>query len=175
MKILEIFRSLYDQVYIVKPLTSRPSVSEKYVVCKGFKSIDKKTIDSLTELQTSINKSNLKIVDLFSSYDLNNDFKMRMIQINRELTNKQFTSIGKILTFVDSQNYFGDVYKDNRDLQIKASEFWTKLFLMSDKDYKKNKTEIQELFDKNNKDNLKIDNLPLNNLYCIKDYKNLSF
>ena len=79
---------------------------------------------------------------------------MRMIQINREITNKQFTAIGRILTFVDSQNYFGDVYKDNRDLQIKAAEFWTKLFLMGDKDYKKNKTEIQELFNKNNKDNL---------------------
>ena len=70
------------------------------------------------------------------------------------LTQSDIKAIGEILTFVDSQNYFGDVYKDKREEQIKAAEWWTNLFFMNDKDYKKNKTDIQEIMDKVIKTNL---------------------
>lgn len=40
IKLLFLLNSFYDEVYITKPLTSRPANSEKYIVCKKFKGID---------------------------------------------------------------------------------------------------------------------------------------
>ena len=60
----------------------------------------------------------------------------------------------------DIDKYFNDVYLMNIDtwgvlsLYYDIVEKKKETFSLSDKDYKKNKTEIQELFDKNNKDNL---------------------
>jgi 23S rRNA U2552 (ribose-2'-O)-methylase RlmE/FtsJ len=159
MKFLEILRSLYKNVYLIKPLTSRPSNSEKYAVCKDFKYSDKDKkltdiINIMNELHAKIHQSNkFNIVDLFKEFNFDNNFISKMIQINRVITNNQFKAIGQILTFVDSQNYFGDVYKEKREEQIKAAEYWTKLFFMEDKDYKKNKTEIQEIMNKIIKNN----------------------
>ena len=39
-KFISILNALYDKVFMVKPLTSRPSNSEKYAVCIGFKYSD---------------------------------------------------------------------------------------------------------------------------------------
>ena len=39
--------SLYKQVYIVKPNTSRLANSEKYIVCKGFKNYPEKLIKNI--------------------------------------------------------------------------------------------------------------------------------
>lgn len=36
IQLLYLLNTLYDEVYIYKPKTSRPSNSEKYVICKGF-------------------------------------------------------------------------------------------------------------------------------------------
>ena len=35
--LLRVLRRCYDRLYVVKPLTSRPANSEKYVVCAGFR------------------------------------------------------------------------------------------------------------------------------------------
>jgi len=160
LKFLEILRSLYKNVYIIKPLTSRPSNAEKYAVCINFKYSDKdKKLTDITNTLNNLYKqvyqnNKLNIVEIFQEFNFDNDFLSKMIQINRIITNNQFKAIGEILTFVDSQNYFGDTYKDKREEQIKAAEYWTKLFFMNDKDYKKNKTDIQEIMNKVIKNNL---------------------
>jgi len=159
MKFLEILRSLYETVYIIKPFTSRPSNSEKYVVCKNFKYAEKDKklsdiIELLNVLHSKVYQNKGNIVNLFSDFNFDKDFICKMIQINRDITNKQFKAIGEILTFIDSQNYFGDVYKDKREEQIKAAEYWTNLFFMDKKNYKENKTKIQELINKVNKNNI---------------------
>jgi len=159
LKYLSILQSLYEKVYLVKPLTSRPSNSEKYAVCIGFKYSEKDSklkdiINVLNDFHKQIHSSKLNIVDLFSEFKFSDEFISKMIQINRQITNKQFRAIGEIITFVNSQNYYGDVYKEKRDEQIKAAEFWNELFFMETKDYKKNKTKIVELMEKSNKENL---------------------
>lgn len=40
ISLVSILHSMYDKVFIVKPFTSRPANSEKYLVCVGFKHID---------------------------------------------------------------------------------------------------------------------------------------
>jgi len=45
--IMYLLSSLYTQVYIVKPNTSRLANSEKYIVCKGFKQYPEKLINNI--------------------------------------------------------------------------------------------------------------------------------
>jgi hypothetical protein len=42
--LLHALTACYDVVQVVKPLTSRPANSEKYVVCQGFKGVDPQTM-----------------------------------------------------------------------------------------------------------------------------------
>ena len=47
LKLIYLLGLFYDEINIVKPLTSRPANSEKYVVCKGFRGISKTNLDQL--------------------------------------------------------------------------------------------------------------------------------
>lgn len=49
MQLVYILAKYYTQVYIYKPLTSRPTNSEKYLVCKGFKGIEPDELDKFTQ------------------------------------------------------------------------------------------------------------------------------
>ena len=41
VKLLFFLGCFYEEIYLNKPLTSRPANSEKYIVAKNFKGIDK--------------------------------------------------------------------------------------------------------------------------------------
>lgn len=47
MQLITLLSAYYEQITIIKPRTSRPANSEKYIVCKGFKGISD---DQLTQL-----------------------------------------------------------------------------------------------------------------------------
>ena len=47
LKLLYLAALFYDKIHLVKPLTSRPANSEKYLVCKGFRGISKEHLDQL--------------------------------------------------------------------------------------------------------------------------------
>jgi len=140
IKFIALLTSLYENVYFIKPLMSRPSNSEKYLVCmnfkyndndKGFKDISKK-MDKL--IDESHKNKELNIVDIFSDFVPNRDFLDKVVQMNVDIANHQLLSINNIIKFIDDQNYYGDVYQDHRVRQIEASKFWIDLFLG---DYKK--------------------------------------
>jgi hypothetical protein len=137
LKIVSIMRDLYEAVYFVKPLTSRPSNSEKYAVCINFKYDDKskdfKTISKKLDilLQTIHGNKNEKekIIDIFTDYEIPKNLILSMINLNREISNPQFKNIGEIVTFIEREIYSGDEYHDKRDEQIKGASFWLDLFL----------------------------------------------
>ena len=134
VKMIAMLSQLYKHVYFVKPLTSRPSNSEKYVVCMNFKYEDKdkefknilKKLDQL--LQTSHDNKTKKIVDIFPSYKIPTSLITFMIQLNTAIGNKQIKSINEIITFVKAQNYYGDQYQVNREKQIEGSIYWIQMF-----------------------------------------------
>jgi predicted nucleotide-binding protein (sugar kinase/HSP70/actin superfamily) len=152
--------SLYNRVYLCKPLTSRPSDAEKFIVAQGFKYSESdsklKDIESRMEkIKNKINENNkLEIVDIFTEYVIDPEMKARIIQFNTLIENKQFKAIGQILTFVAAQNFYGDIYQKAREEQIEAAKFWTELFLMSPAEYKQNKAKINDMSYLSNKINL---------------------
>jgi hypothetical protein len=59
----------YEKIYIVKPFTSRYANSEKYIVCKKFKSINVKNVLD-------------KIIENYSEINNNENFLKRILNIN---------------------------------------------------------------------------------------------
>lgn len=146
IKLICALKSLYDQVYLVKPLTSRKSNSEKYIVCIGFKTAgaDKK-IQVLRSLLKNINDNSDKhIVDFFPDYVISNECINMFIQENTNIANRQFQSINEIVDFVHKQNYRGDEYQNRRNMQIEATKFWAYYFYPPISDFKKAKNEMEE-------------------------------
>ena len=133
-KMLSLLNSLYKEVYLVKPLMSRPTNSEKYAVCVDFKysfkdekykQLDKKFTTMLKEIHQ--NKEN-NIVDLFSEYEIPSEFLINLTEINTEVSNAQLWSLNNTFSFINSNNYYGEVYQNRREDQIKASKFWIESF-----------------------------------------------
>ena len=131
LKYLELLKSLYKEVYITKPFTSRISNSEKYVVCKNLiNKVSSSDIKKLEEMITIINKNdNYNIIKVFTDYDIDDKSQQLYRKINIELFNKQYIGITNILTFVNLDNYNGVEYHNYLDKQIAASIFWNNTFL----------------------------------------------
>ena len=159
-KYVSILNSLYDKVFMVKPLTSRPSNSEKYAVCIGFKFSEsdaklKSILKTMNKMHDEIyNSMKLNIVDIFPEYKLSKEFLSKMIAVNTDILNKQFKTIGEIISFINSQNYYGDTYQERRELQIEAAEYWSELFLMKPSNFKEQKTKINDISFISNKINM---------------------
>ncbi len=147
-KFIALLVSMFDKVFFIKPMTSKPSTSEKYAVCIGFKSSDSASqsiLKKLEKIEEVINKNtNKNICDLFNSYEIDHRLRVRLTQLNLLTSNKLFKSIGEIVNFVNSQNYYGDTYQDYRDKQIEANNFWTETFFPEPKDFKEAKKKITE-------------------------------
>lgn len=135
LKFIYILTQMYNQVNIVKPLTSRSSNSEKYCVCVGFRygENDSQYLNIMTKLEnilTNLHKNKEKnLIKIWSPLILPNDFKLTMIYTNTRIANMQLKSINKIVEFIKAQNYYGDVYQMNRQMQIDANKYWISLFM----------------------------------------------
>lgn len=145
-KFMSILLSFYNKVYIVKPLMSRASNSEKYAVCMDFKPIKDtdraKKIEKLNDIIESMNKTNSNLVDLFPEYHIDDSLKTILIKLNTDIANKQFQVINKMISFIEKQNYRGDEYSESRELQIKASDYWTQTFLPEQKEFESKRNKI---------------------------------
>lgn len=155
LKMIYIMSTFYEEVYICKPMFSRESNSEKYLVCKNFKydqSKDKAKLNEKIEKLEYILEglsSNLYLQDIFPDYDLPIEYINIFKYINIEIANKQQIMINKIVTYIKENNYFGDKYHDYRNSQIEATNWWKKTFF-TDK-YEKNnlKKNLKDIVDYN--------------------------
>ncbi len=131
LKYLELLKSLYKEVYITKPFTSRISNSEKYVVCKNLiNKVSAADIKKLEEMISLINKNdNYNMIKVFTDYDIDDKSIQLYRKINIELFNKQYIGMNNILTFVNLDNYNGVEYHNYLDKQIAASIYWNNTFL----------------------------------------------
>jgi hypothetical protein len=157
-KFIALLMSLYDKVFFSKPLTSKLSDPERYIICMDFKysNNDKKfqeIFKNLEKLYVQAESSKLNIVDLFPSYEISRELQIRILQMNVVLGNNLFKQNGEIVSFINSQNYYGDTYQSYRDKQIEATEYWTKLFLPDVKEYNSTKNKIKEISFLSNKIN----------------------
>jgi len=135
IKMIYLLTSFYKDAYICKPLFSRESNSERYLVCKGFKydqTKDKSSLNSKIEaLEDILEKLSTEsyLQDIFPNLDLPDEYLNMFKFINIEIANKQQIMINKIVTYIKGNNYYGDKYHEYREEQIKATKWWGDNFL----------------------------------------------
>ena len=123
----------YEKINIIKPVTSRPANSEKYIIVSGFKFnyINKKFINSmLNELEKFDTFENVESCDIYNKYygiKINNlnvpiDFIDEINTINISLVNNQKKYIIKTLDYI--KNYNINDKLNNKYYQIVYSNMW---------------------------------------------------
>lgn len=124
----------YDEVYIYKPHTSRPTNSEKYIICKGFKlnSTERtnmlKILNHCKHLVDSINKKFISI-SLFKS--IPEYFTQLIYDTNSSLLNTQCDYLQQAISLSSNTNFCKNISKDTANsLQARQSVFerWSSKF-----------------------------------------------
>ena len=104
----------YKEVYIYKPKTSRPTNSEKYVICKYFNLPDKykqEFINNLKLLSNNIRTSRNKFIS-FTLFDkLPSEFLLSIKEINNSLLNKQCLYLEKAIYLCNNEEFINEYDK----------------------------------------------------------------
>lgn len=164
-KFIILLKYFYDEVYINKPLTSRSSNSERYLVCKNFKfnekditGLVKQMMDSL-DVMTDAYSRNIKFVtDIFPDISIPNKLSLDLITINTKIANQQFRVINKMITFINGSNYFGVQYGQYREKQITANKHWIDVFMNDNKEYNKASQKAVKLVNQSDKKQIEVYN-----------------
>lgn len=155
LKLIYLISSMYSELYIYKPFFSRPSDSEKYIICKNFNvttTTSKKIIDNLEKI---IKEKGENISDIFLDVELPKEFIDLFKFTNVKLVNQQQILINEIVKYIKDNNYFGDKYHNFRNTQIESTQLWmTNFFPPSNNLYKTNRETLTKLlktsYEKNN-------------------------
>ena len=131
-KFIIILKYFYETVHIVKPLTSRESNSERYIICKKFKFNENPYTDKLLNVLDMNFSNNAFLNDIFPSIILPESLLSEILTINLDLSNLQFSVINKMIEYIEESDYYGDKYNNFRDRQIRLTDYWVSIF-MSDK------------------------------------------
>jgi hypothetical protein len=72
--------------------------------------------------------TNKFINDIYTDMDIPDSYLDMVKFMNINLVNKQQITINKIVTFIKSNNYFGDEYHQYKENQENCHKFWNKTF-----------------------------------------------
>jgi hypothetical protein len=102
-KYIAILMYYYNDVYIYKPLTSRYSNSEKYIICINYKGLDN-NINKLDKIYNHMEKNKLFIVDIFSNYLIPDELFNFIKNVVINLLDLQINYLEKSLDFIENDN-----------------------------------------------------------------------
>lgn len=112
--------NLYENVYIMKPNTSRPANSEKYIICKNFRQKNtKELIDKCCEILKNLEYKNL--ASLFNE-ELPYIYISRLEELNAILGQQQIENITLTLNLID--NYKNDKLESIKKNNIQKCIVW---------------------------------------------------
>lgn len=105
VKLLFFISCFYEEVYLTKPLTSRPANSEKYVVAKGFKAIDNEYLFNLYNMldlwQTQSEPNDINdILDV----DIPDYFLRSINEYNKMNSKQQMDTINNTIKIIEEKN-----------------------------------------------------------------------
>jgi|TARA_Y100000389_G_scaffold163280_1_gene166467 23S rRNA U2552 (ribose-2'-O)-methylase RlmE/FtsJ len=125
--IIFMLSSLYSEVYITKPDTSRTANSERYIVCKGFKLNDSSYLfNKLHHILIMLNNSQIDVLTIQSLIDipLPYKFKISIAEINSILGNQQIDNILTTLRFIENKERKGEKINTLRSANIQKCVTW---------------------------------------------------
>jgi 23S rRNA U2552 (ribose-2'-O)-methylase RlmE/FtsJ len=131
VKMIQILRQFYSDVYITKPLLSRPSNSERYIVCLNYNKSSKNDqyLDKIYSIITEANtKPDKFLVDIFPEYQIDLNLDMVIKLSATEMSNEQHRQINEMITYFNDGNYYGDAYRKYLTRRRDANDFWISTF-----------------------------------------------
>jgi len=103
----------YNTFEICKPSTSRPTNSERYMICKNFQGSDDHT-----------HLLNTRVKDDSRLFTVPSEFRDKVLDINRTLSRYQLNFINKVMDHVDNKVFLD--YKERRKEKKEFFESWLK-------------------------------------------------
>ena len=100
--IIYILSSLYKQVFIVKPYTSRLANSEKYIVCKYFKGCSDKFIDRIIHEYPKLKTK--PFISSILNYNLDYYYINKIEEYNAIFGQQQIENISSTLSMISCKN-----------------------------------------------------------------------
>ena len=110
--------SCYESFEIVKPLTSRPTNSERYVVCSGFRGCPWSEQVLLDLMKTNITSR------MTLNYPLPETFQKLMDAKSREITQMQMDTIHQVITKIRTDTFIDR--RDYHDIKDCTFKTWAK-------------------------------------------------
>lgn len=108
--LLHILKACYDDIYFIKPLTSRPANSERYVLCCGFNDDYKKYIPILKNLVIKYDKLEGPDIQRILSIPLSYDTLYYIVLYNVYYTIRQVYYIQRTINYI---NFFKKQQEDS--------------------------------------------------------------
>ena len=129
LKLIYILSACYEEVYIYKPYFSRPSESDKYIICTKFQKNKTTLIANIIKILKNIKlEPNKYIYSIIPKLILPQTFLNKIIFINIKLINTQQIMINNIIKYIKQNNYFGDNYHSYKNEQLKVIKWWISIF-----------------------------------------------
>ena len=115
IQMIYILHNMFEEIVIYKPNTSRPANSEKYLICKHFKGINKNIYNNCIRLLKEVKLYKYKIIE---NLKINNKFLLIINKINNVICKNQIYCIEKIINIINNR------YEDNNNIikQLKKNQ-----------------------------------------------------
>jgi 23S rRNA U2552 (ribose-2'-O)-methylase RlmE/FtsJ len=126
--IIYMMTQIFEEVYLSKPITSRPQNSEVYLIGKKFLGIDKTLLDQLKQL---LNK---KVNPIFNPHlcwieNIPQSFINQLEDYIIDITRQQISYLLNIFYFVDNSQLIDQITLLSKgQLKEKTNEYWCKKF-----------------------------------------------
>jgi len=137
LQLVYLLTQVYKNVYIIKPLTSRPANSEKYIVATGFKGINDTVIKSMLNQLSQWDKIQC---ELNNYYFNNTTFSI----LGREIDDLKISNGFVIDNLILPEQFIDEIRKINISLTTNQKEYITKT-LNYIKNYKKNEEKYKKI------------------------------
>lgn len=135
LDLLWLLANCFSELYIYKPYTSRPTNSEKYIICKGFLGISSKLENKLMSILTKIiSKKEKDPFRLFNNSQIPHRFRTTIFLMNQTILNGQCHFLQEAITLCydsDFSENFEDL-KENMVISRKANfKKWKETFKLT--------------------------------------------
>lgn len=112
-QLLYLLSQCYKQVFIYKPLTSRPTNSEKYIICRDFRICENEREYIISEL-SKFYKENFVNYEIFTLFEkIPEDFRKTITYVNEKILENQVENLELAIKLCNDKEFIKNYNKGN--------------------------------------------------------------
>ena len=130
IKFLMLLNCIFYNIFIYKPYYSRAIDSEKYILCKKFNKEQYNSISKKFSKCTQLikNLKNQFVIDFMADNPQVKEFDIFITYVNLFISGNQHKEKNKIISYIESENYYGADYQKYINNQLMCVEYFTSNF-----------------------------------------------